>query len=272
MSEGDRAVVVIPCYNERENIGRLVEQIAALEAPLDVLVIDDNSPDGTGELVQQLTERYPWLHLMSRPGKLGLGTAYRAGFHYGLNHGYLNVLTMDADFSHQPRYLPALVEAGLSFDLVIGSRYVEGGGAEGWPLYRRIISGGANWLAHTVLGLSARDCTSGFRCYSRRALQEIDVDSVLSSGYSFLVEMLYRVEKHGCSVRELPIIFVDREEGVSKIDRREIYKTLFTLGRLRMPLLPWARLETVVLRYDRRLALASLLIVLLLLAGWSRKR
>ncbi len=247
-----RALVVLPCYNERENIERLVGQVFALDLDLDLLVIDDNSPDGTGAAAEAMRAEYPRLFVLHRAGKLGLGTAYRAGFHYGIDHGYANVITMDADFSHQPKYLPDLVGLGDAADLVIGSRYTPGGGAEGWPLKRKIISGTANALARTVLGVTARDCTSGYRCYSRRALVTIDPDTVLSSGYSFLVEMLYRVEHSGLVVREVPIIFVDRELGRSKIDRIEVYKTLFTLGRLRFPRLPWNALASIGTRTGER--------------------
>ncbi len=235
----NRALVVLPCYNERENIERLVGEILALNTPVDVLVIDDNSPDGTGKVAEAMRQRYPELHVLHRPGKLGLGTAYRAGFRYALDHGYEQVITMDADFSHQPRYLPELVSTGREADLVIGSRYTKGGGATGWPLRRKIVSGTANRLARVVLGVTARDCTSGYRCYKRAALIAINPDTVLSSGYSFLVEMLYRVESAGLVVREVPIIFVDRQAGKSKINRIEVYKTLYTLGRLRLPWLPW---------------------------------
>jgi glycosyltransferase involved in cell wall biosynthesis len=235
----NRALVVLPCYNERENIERLVSEIFALDVPLDVLVIDDNSPDGTGKVAEELRTIYPQLHVLHRPGKLGLGTAYRAGFRYALENGYEQVITMDADFSHQPAYLPELVRCGQEADLVIGSRYTPGGGAVGWPLRRKIISGTANRLARAVLDVTARDCTSGYRCYKREALVAIGPDSVLSSGYSFLVEMLYRVESAGLVVREVPIVFVDRQAGKSKINRIEVYKTLYTLGRLRLPWLPW---------------------------------
>lgn len=252
----DRALVILPCYNERENIGRLIEKIMALHAGFDVLVIDDNSPDGTGQLVEEMRELYHQLHVIHRPSKLGLGTAYRRGFRFALDSGYAQVISMDADFSHQPHYLPALRDLSREADLVIGSRYVPGGGASGWPLRRKVVSGFANYLAHRVLGLSTRDCTSGFRCYQSSTLRAIDPESILSSGYSFLVEMLYRVEKQGLLVRELPIIFVDREQGKSKISRDEVYKTLFTLGRLRFPGLPWNLIGNVVGRYGERSVVA----------------
>lgn len=268
----DKALVIVPCYNERDNIGRLVERIAALHADLHVLVIDDNSPDGTGELVESLKTTYPELRAIHRPGKLGLGTAYRAGFRFALEQGYAQAITMDADFSHQPHYLPGLRDLAAEADLVVGSRYVPGGGAAGWPLRRKIVSGFANYLAHTVLSISTRDCTSGFRCYRRETLLAVDPDSVLSSGYSFLVEMLYRVEKSGLTVREIPIVFVDREAGKSKINRDEVYKTLFTLGRLRFPSLPWRYIGAVVGRVGERSALVMLASGLLLSTVWLVRR
>jgi glycosyltransferase involved in cell wall biosynthesis len=258
----ERTLVVLPCYNERDNIRPLVEQIAGLGLALDVLVVDDNSPDGTGRIAEELRTTCPQLSVLHRPGKLGLGTAYRAGFRWALERGYGRVVTMDADCSHQPRYLPRIVETARRADLVIGSRYTEGGGAEGWPLQRKIISGAANRLARSVLGVTARDCTSGYRCYSSAALIRIDPETVLSSGYSFLVEMLYRVERAGLTVAETPIIFVDRAAGRSKISRIEVYKTLFTLARLRLPGLPWATLGRAGQHISERGALVAVLAAL----------
>ena len=236
-------LVVLPCYNEHDNISQLIHEIASLHHPFHILLIDDNSPDGTGELAEELRSSYPQLQVIHRPGKLGLGTAYLEGFRYALTHRYEYVITMDADGSHQPKYLPALRELGREADLVIGSRYVQGGGTVGWPLSRKLISGFANRLARRVLGLRTRDCTAGYRCYRRGTLLLVEPESVLSSGYSYLIEMLYRVEKRGLEVRELPIEFVDRESGKSKISRHEIYKSLYTLLRLRFPSLPWHRME-----------------------------
>ncbi len=259
LATGNASLVVLPCYNESENIVRLVEQIVGLDAGLDILVVDDNSPDGTGQLAESLRARYPEISVLHRAGKLGLGTAYLAGFRYGLDHRYSFVITMDADFSHQPSYLPQLRRRGDDSALVVGSRYVEGGGATGWPLQRKIISGFANLLARTVLGVSARDCTSGFRCYRRETLETIQPESILSDGYSFLVEILYRVEKAGLTVAEIPIIFVERQAGKSKINRIEVYKTLATLGRLRFPSLPWRDISAVAGRVGERSALAAVL-------------
>lgn len=256
--KSERALVVLPCYDERPNIERLVGALLALDAGIELLIIDDNSPDGTGEAADALARRHPEVHVMHRPGKLGLGTAYRAGFRYALEGGYGWVVTMDADLSHQPRYLPDLLRLGREAELVVGSRYTEGGGAEGWPLRRRVISGTANFMAQTILGVTARDCTSGYRCYSTAALEAVDPDTVLSSGYSFLVEMLYRVERAGLQVRETPIIFLDRVAGKSKINRTEVYKTLYTLGRLRLPWLPWPALGAVAARFTERTAAAAL--------------
>ncbi len=244
------ALIVLPCYNERENLERLIEEILALGAGFDVLVIDDNSPDGTGELAEALAARHPEVGVRRRPGKLGLGSAYREGFEQALEHGYQYVVTMDADFSHQPRYLPAL--RGLCYrecDVALGSRYVEGGGTEGWPLHRRLVSAFANGLARRVLGISVHDCTTGFRCYRREALLSVGPSSVLSDGYSFLIEMVYRVEQRGLGIGELPITFVDRRAGKSKVSRIEIYRALYTLARLRFPDLPWQRIVPIAVRY-----------------------
>lgn len=268
----NKALVILPCYNERDNIERLVGEIRALDASFDVLVIDDNSPDGTGELVESLRGSHPELSVIHRPGKLGLGTAYLAGFWHAIERDYEWVITMDADFSHQPRYLRALREMASEADLVVGSRYTAGGGAVGWPLRRKLVSGFANYLAHTMLGLSTLDCTSGFRCYRRHTLLALDLESILSSGYSFLVELLYRAEKRGLVVREIPIVFVDRERGKSKINRNEVYKTLGTLGRLRFPGLPWRQIDRVLDRYGEAGVMVVTVSSLLLSTAWLLRR
>lgn len=257
------ALVIVPCYNERDNIGNLINEILAQSDDFDILVIDDNSPDGTAEVVKALQREHPQVHLMQRSRKLGLGTAYRAGFKFALDRGYRYIITMDADFSHQPCYLPKMLELAASADLVIGSRYVPGGGTSGWPVHRRFISGFANWLARTVLGLSAHDCTAGFRCYRRETLIRVDPDTILSSGYSFLIEMLYKVETQHMRVVELPIIFVDRIAGKSKISRYEIYKALYTLGRLKFPNLPWGRIARIGGKYGEPGAVAISIFALL---------
>jgi dolichol-phosphate mannosyltransferase len=240
-----RGAVVIPTYNEAENIERLVKQILDLGLGLQVIVVDDNSPDGTGSIVDGLAATDQQVSVVHRAGKLGLGTAYIAGFKKALVDGAPIVFSMDADFSHDPKYLPAMVEKSRADDLVIGSRYVPGGGTSGCTTPRKALSQGANLFAKTLLGLKAKDCTAGFRCYRRQVLETIDLDSIFSSGYSFLIEMLNRCEKKGFTVGEVPIIFVNRQRGASKISRTEILKAMYTVMRLRWPALPWNRLVAV---------------------------
>ncbi len=227
-----QTLVIIPTYNERENIGRLVPELLALAEELHVVIVDDNSPDGTGLLADEMRLAHPRLHVIHRPGKLGLGTAYIAGFKYALAAGFDYILTMDADYSHQPCYIPDLLTGVKSADLVIGSRYVPGGRAVDSPFARRLLSRGANWFAKTMLGLYAQDCTAGFRCYRRRVLESIDLDAIFSDGYSFLIEMLYLVQRGGWQVAEVPILFQDRRQGASKVSRTEIIKALYTVVRL----------------------------------------
>jgi dolichol-phosphate mannosyltransferase len=217
-----RFLVVLPTYNEAENVLPLSRAVLDQDERIDVLVVDDASPDGTGDLVERAGESEPRLGLLRRAGKLGLGTAYLAGFRHGLERGYGWVLTMDCDFSHHPRYLPDLLAASADFDLVIGSRYVPGGGVANWPLHRRFLSSFANLYTRLLLRLPTRDCTSGFRCYRREVLEQVDPFGVRSSGYSFLEEMVWRVHRAGFSIGETPILFEDRRAGSSKISRAEI--------------------------------------------------
>ena len=219
-----RALVVIPTYNEAENIVPLAREVLAQSPTLDVLVVDDASPDGTGRLVTEAGASEPRLRVLARAGKLGLGSAYLAGFRCGLEQGYAFVFTMDGDGSHAPRHLPALLEAARSHDLVVGSRYVAGGGIRNWPLHRRALSAFANFYTRSLLRLPVRDCTSGFRAYARPVLEAVDPFSVRSSGYSFLEEMLVRVQRAGFRIAEVPIVFQDRTLGASKINRSEIYR------------------------------------------------
>jgi len=244
-----RALMVVPTYNERENLAKLVQQLRGLQGDIHVLVVDDNSPDGTGAIADALAAADPGVHVLHRAGKLGLGTAYRAGFRFGLEHDYLYICTMDADFSHSPKSLPAMLEKAASgYDLVIGSRYVPGGAVVGSPPMRKFISYAANWLAHTLLGVAALDCTAGFRCYRSDVLRAIDLDSIFSSGYSFLIEMAFHCQRAGFRIGEVPITFVNRTEGASKINRGEIFKAFYTLVRLRTAVLPWERVMGMVQR------------------------
>jgi dolichol-phosphate mannosyltransferase len=225
--------IVIPTFNECDNIQELVSEILALEPPMDVIIVDDNSPDGTGDLANALAETHPGrVYVIHRPAKLGLGTAHIAGFKLALSQGAERILSMDADFSHHPRYIPAMLERSAEAQLVIGSRYVRGGGTRFCSFKRRMLSWGANLFAKLALALPARDCTAGFRCYHRPVLQSIDLDNIFSNGYSFLIEMLYYTKKGGWSVAESPIVFEDRRHGTSKISRREIFSAIYTVLRL----------------------------------------
>ncbi|MFQ6016180.1 MAG: polyprenol monophosphomannose synthase [Anaerolineae bacterium] len=225
-------VVVIPTYNERENIETLVHEVLALPLDLHIVVVDDNSPDGTGEVADALAYQYPEVHVIHRPWKAGLGSAYIAGFKRAIELEADLVMTMDADFSHQPRYIPELVGMTQEKHLVIGSRYVDGGGTLFCTVGRRLLSQSANTFARLMLNLQAHDCTAGFRCYRREMLESIDLDSIFSEGYSFLVEMLYKCQQRGYSIGEVPIIFRNREHGASKISRQEILKAIYTVLRL----------------------------------------
>lgn len=224
--------MVVPTYNELENVEPLVEGILDLGLDSRIIIVDDNSPDGTGELADELAACHGGMSVIHRPAKLGLGTAHIAGIKAALAGGADLVLTMDADFSHHPRYIPGLL-AGLSqFDVVIGSRYVDGGGTRycTWP--RKALSRGANLFARTVLSLDAGDATAGFRAYRRPVLESIALEEIVSNGYSFLIEMLYRCQRQGWSIGEVPIVFENRQRGASKISRAEILRAMQTVVRL----------------------------------------
>jgi dolichol-phosphate mannosyltransferase len=215
-----RSLIVIPTYNERQNIGELLDQVFAAAPATDALVIDDNSPDGTGQVVDAIAARDPRVHVLHRAGKLGLGTAYVRGFRYAMEEGYDLVFEMDADFSHDPKYLPRFFEAAQNVDLVIGSRYIPGGGTPNWSPLRRFISGGGNTFARLVLGIPIRDCTGGYRCYHVGALRTLNLDAISAQGYAFQVELAYNIWKSGYTWREIPIIFEDRRVGKSKMSRK----------------------------------------------------
>lgn len=226
--------VVVPTYNEKENIGTLLPQILAYPR-MRVLVVDDNSPDGTGDIVRAFAQENERVSLLSRPGKQGLGRAYIAGFKRALADGAQYICEMDADFSHDPSYLPGLLEAAEQrYDLVLGSRYVPGGATTDWGIGRKLISRGGNLYARLILGWTISDGTGGFRCYRRSALEAINLDSVQSNGYSFQIEMAYRVMKAGLKIGEIPIIFPDRRVGQSKMSRRIVMEALITVWKLRL--------------------------------------
>lgn len=227
-------LIVIPTYNERENIVPLIRRILMLPAHFEVLVVDDNSPDGTATAVRETFAAMPRVHMLERAKKLGLGTAYSAGFKFAIEKGYRNAITMDADFSHSPDHIPHLYDASDANDLVIGSRYVPGGATVNWGILRKIISRSANLMAHVVLSLKPADCTSGFRLYRLEALKSLDFETVIADGYSYLVEILFRAARKNVSIAEVPITFEDRRIGISKISRKEIFKAVETIIRLRL--------------------------------------
>jgi len=230
----DRALVIVPTYNERFNIARLIPSILAQDASLEVLVVDDGSPDGTGAIVDAIAANNPRVHILHRPSKLGLGTAYKAGFGWALERKYDFIFEMDADFSHNPERLPEFLEAIKDADLVLGSRYQDGHvNVVNWPMSRLFLSYSANIYARAITGLPIFDTTGGFKCFRRNVLESIDLNSVKSNGYAFQIEMSYRVWKHGFRLVEIPIIFVDRTEGVSKMSKRIMREAIWMVWRLR---------------------------------------
>jgi dolichol-phosphate mannosyltransferase len=229
-----RCLIVVPTYNERDNVPEIVDRFLAALPGTELLFVDDNSPDGTGQLLDDVAATNPRVHVMHRAGKLGLGTAYIAGFTWGIARGYDYLFEMDADGSHDPHYLPqmlALAEDGA--DAVIGSRYVPGGGTVNWGLGRKVISRGGSLYARTVLGIDVRDVTAGFLCWRRQALEAIDLQSITSNGYSFQIEMKYRALRKGLRLVETPIVFVDRRIGQSKMSRAIVVEALWKVWALR---------------------------------------
>ncbi|MBI3890297.1 MAG: polyprenol monophosphomannose synthase [Candidatus Wallbacteria bacterium] len=228
--------VVIPTYNEARNIADLIPQVLAHPFDIEVLVVDDASPDGTGELVDAMRQKDARIHLLRRPAKQGLGTAYISGFRYALEHGAELVFEMDADFSHDPKYLPKFVRAAATADVVVGSRYLTGISVVNWPFRRLILSVFASQYARLITGLPMTDSTSGFKCFRRRVLETLNLAAVHSSGYSFQIEMNFRAAGKGFRLAEIPIIFIDRYVGDSKIDRRIVWEAAWMVWRLRFGL------------------------------------
>ena len=233
----DKTLVMTATYNEIENLPRLVDDVFAVVPEADFLVVDDNSPDGTGRWCDERAAADSRVRCLHRSGKLGLGTAIVAGMKYAIEHGYRYVLNMDADFSHHPRYLPAMIggmdpPAGPPLDVMIGSRYVPGGGTANWPLRRRLMSRAVNVYARWMLWLRAKDCSGGYRCYRVSTLNTIDLDSIRSRGYSFQKEILWLLRRAGARIGETPIVFADREQGQSKINGREAIAALRIIAAL----------------------------------------
>jgi dolichol-phosphate mannosyltransferase len=230
-----RALIIVPTYNERDNVDHVAADFLAPVEGADLLFVDDASPDGTGAVIDAISARDPRVHVLHRPGKLGLGTAYLDGFRWALERGYRLVVEMDADFSHDPRHLPRLVElAEGGADLVVGSRYIDGGGTINWGFARQFISRAGGRYARGVLGFDIKDPTSGFVCYRRETLERIDLASVRSNGYGFQIEMKYRVHRAGMRIVETPIVFEDRRVGQSKMSGAIAAEALWMVWRLRL--------------------------------------
>jgi dolichol-phosphate mannosyltransferase len=224
-----RTLVSMATYNERDNLSPLIREIHAAVPAADVLVTDDNSPDGTGKLADELAATDPRVQVLHRPGKLGLGTAILDAMRYAMDHGYDYFVNLDADFSHPPRYLPALLAGMKKYDVMIGSRYVPGGAAVDWPLSRRLMSRGVNTVVRLLMRIPARDCSGGYRCYRVAKLRQTDLSGLLSRGYSFQQEVLYRCLRAGCRIGETPIVFENRKAGKSKVSIREATRSMSIL-------------------------------------------
>ncbi len=229
-----KALLIIPTYNEIKNIGRIIPAALGQAPELEILVMDDNSPDGTAAEVARIMESEPRVHLISRPGKMGLGSAYVTGFKYALANGFGYILEMDADFSHNPNDIPRLLEAARKYDLVIGSRYCQGVNIVNWPFKRLLISYFASKYVRAITGMPVKDPTGGFKCFNRRVLEAINLDRILSDGYAFQIEMNFRAWVKGFRVHEVPIVFTERIDGVSKMSRRIVWEAIWMVWRLQI--------------------------------------
>lgn len=228
-----QSLIIIPTFNEADNVSKIIPEVLSQDEGFHVLIVDDNSPDGTAMLVKEIQKSNGRIHLLERPSKLGLGTAYVAGFKYALSHGFDFVFEMDADFSHDPKMLVKLLEQADSADLVIGSRYISGVNVVNWPLRRLVLSYSANLYTRIITGLPVKDATAGFKCYRRAVLETFDLDSIKSNGYSFQIETNYLAWKHGFRLCEVPIVFTDRREGVSKMSKHIIYEAAWMVWKLK---------------------------------------
>ncbi|MDD3236428.1 MAG: polyprenol monophosphomannose synthase [Candidatus Cloacimonetes bacterium] len=227
-----KTLVIIPTYNEIENIERMVEIVLSKSEDIEILVMDDNSPDGTGKRVKSLQSTEPRLHLIERPGKMGLGSAYVTGFKYALEHDYEYIMEMDADFSHNPDDVPRLIAAAQNKDLVIGSRYCNGVNIINWPFKRLLISYFASKYVRVITGMPIKDPTGGFKCFNRRVLESINLDNILSDGYAFQIEMNFRAWVKRFRIKEIPIVFTERLNGVSKMNRNIVWEAAWLVWRL----------------------------------------
>lgn len=229
-----KSIVVIPTYNEIDNIINIIKAIFEVKSDMHILVVDDNSPDGTAATVKEFAATNPNVHIIVRAGKMGLGTAYCEGFAWALDNGFEAIMEMDADFSHDPKEIPNFMEAIKEYDLVIGSRYSVGVNVVNWPLRRLILSYGANIYARVITGIPVHDATGGFKCFRADALRKIDLKRIKSNGYGFQIEMNFKLWKQGARIKEIPIIFIDRRSGVSKMNKKIIYEALFLVWKLKI--------------------------------------
>ncbi|MEW5873651.1 MAG: polyprenol monophosphomannose synthase [Candidatus Zixiibacteriota bacterium] len=230
-------LVVIPTYNEKENLPSIIPEVLAQDERLSILVVDDNSPDGTGRMADEIARDNPRVHVLHRTAKQGLGKAYLAGFRWALERHYDRIFEMDADFSHKPEYLPVFLKESMEYDIVLGSRYISGVNVINWPMSRLLLSYYANMYARVVTGLPVRDSTGGFKCFRREVLEAIDLDAVASNGYAFQIEMSFRAWKKGFTIKEIPIVFTDREQGHSKMSKKIVREAIWMVPKLR--LLSW---------------------------------
>jgi len=233
-----KILIIIPTYNEKDNIVRVVEEIfnsvsKSVEEEINILVVDDNSPDGTADVVKELMKNNERIHLLQREKKLGLGTAYVAGFKYALENNYTYIFEMDADLSHDPKEIPNFLREIKEYDLVLGSRYIKGVNVVNWPLSRLILSYGANLYTKIITGIPVKDSTGGFKCFRNSVLKSLDLDKIKSNGYAFQIEVNFKVWKKGFRIKEIPIIFVDRTEGESKMSKKIIREAVFMVWKLR---------------------------------------
>jgi len=229
-----KTLVIIPTYNEKENIERIITSVLSTQNNLDILVVDDNSPDKTWKIVEKKSKEDSRVFLLKREGKLGLGTAYIAGFKFAIENKYNYVFEMDADFSHDPKEIPHFLKAIEDNDLVIGSRYIKGVNVVNWPLRRLILSYGANVYTRIITGLPLKDSTGGYKCFRREVLEKLDLDKINSGGYSFQIEVNYKIWKKGFRIKEIPIVFVDRTEGKSKMSKKIIREAIWMVWKLRL--------------------------------------
>ncbi len=234
MERADRCLVIIPCYNEVENIRQIIASVLGTNKDLHLLIIDDNSPDGTGKTAEEVALHDPRISVLHRPQKLGLASAYITGFKYAIEKGYDILFEMDADFSHDPKYLSRFLAEIKDHDVVIGSRYIQGVNVVNWPMSRLLLSYGANMYARMITGMPLRDSTSGFKCFRRTVLENIDFSRITSEGYAFQIEVNFLCWKKGFKLCEIPIIFVDRRAGKSKISRKIIVEAMWVVWKLRL--------------------------------------